>query len=659
MAKGKILVVDDEIYIVHILDFSLGMEGYEVVTALDGEQALEKARAETAGPHRARHHDAEARRLRDLQDAQGRRGHAGHPGDPAVGEGPQRRPEDRLRGGSGRLHHEAVQPAQAGRAHQRDPRPDATPSACRPRLRQSFHTELGPALRPRCSPPCGRDPPARAGLRRPSCAALDLAAHARFAHVALPLPLRQTFVYRVPDRSRRASRPARQVQVPFRGRPRRGFVVALDERSPTRRRARPRRRARRRRCSSPHLLALARWIADYYLAPLGEVLARGAARRARRASRGAARGAARPRTRCSRSRCPSASRSPRSSARRVRGGRGGGARGRVRADPAPRRDRRAARPRSTCAPPRRRARRAGRRWCWCPRSRSARRWSRAFRRRFGGRDRRAPLLPLGRRAARATGSWRGAARSTSWWARARRCSRRCRALGLDRRRRGARARLQAERAAALPRPRHRGAARADARHPGGARLGHAEPRVARERGARQVRARSRCRDRVDGRPLPRDARGRPAPRGRRERCCRAPLRAALGERLERGEQAMLFLNRRGHSHHIAVPRVRLRAGVPALRHRAHAPRRRRATWRCHYCDHERAARAPLCPSARRRCCASPARARSAPSASCAAAFPAARVLRLDTDVARAARGPREVARRVRARARPTCCSARR
>ena len=46
MAKGRILVVDDEIYIVHILDFSLGMEGYEVLTALDGEQALEKARNE-------------------------------------------------------------------------------------------------------------------------------------------------------------------------------------------------------------------------------------------------------------------------------------------------------------------------------------------------------------------------------------------------------------------------------------------------------------------------------------------------------------------------------------------------------------------------------------------------------------------------------------
>ena len=46
MSKGKILVVDDEIYIVHILDFSLGMEGYDVVTALDGEQALEKVKSE-------------------------------------------------------------------------------------------------------------------------------------------------------------------------------------------------------------------------------------------------------------------------------------------------------------------------------------------------------------------------------------------------------------------------------------------------------------------------------------------------------------------------------------------------------------------------------------------------------------------------------------
>jgi CheY-like chemotaxis protein len=41
----KILVVDDEI-ILHILDFSLGAEGCEVITAADGEEALQKARTE-------------------------------------------------------------------------------------------------------------------------------------------------------------------------------------------------------------------------------------------------------------------------------------------------------------------------------------------------------------------------------------------------------------------------------------------------------------------------------------------------------------------------------------------------------------------------------------------------------------------------------------
>ncbi|MFN0149907.1 MAG: response regulator transcription factor [bacterium] len=44
--KGKVLVVDDEIYILHILDFSLNAEGYEVITAEDGEAAIEKAQKE-------------------------------------------------------------------------------------------------------------------------------------------------------------------------------------------------------------------------------------------------------------------------------------------------------------------------------------------------------------------------------------------------------------------------------------------------------------------------------------------------------------------------------------------------------------------------------------------------------------------------------------
>jgi len=43
MNKGKILVVDDEIYILQILEFSLGAEGFEVITANNGELAVEKA----------------------------------------------------------------------------------------------------------------------------------------------------------------------------------------------------------------------------------------------------------------------------------------------------------------------------------------------------------------------------------------------------------------------------------------------------------------------------------------------------------------------------------------------------------------------------------------------------------------------------------------
>lgn len=42
MRSLKILVVDDEVYIVHILEFSLLMEGYEVITADNGQKALQQ-----------------------------------------------------------------------------------------------------------------------------------------------------------------------------------------------------------------------------------------------------------------------------------------------------------------------------------------------------------------------------------------------------------------------------------------------------------------------------------------------------------------------------------------------------------------------------------------------------------------------------------------
>lgn len=44
MKKGRVLVVDDEAYILNILDFSLGAEGFDVVTATNGEEAVNRAR---------------------------------------------------------------------------------------------------------------------------------------------------------------------------------------------------------------------------------------------------------------------------------------------------------------------------------------------------------------------------------------------------------------------------------------------------------------------------------------------------------------------------------------------------------------------------------------------------------------------------------------
>jgi len=46
VSKGKILVVDDEVNITQILEFSIGAEGYEVIAAQNGEEAIDKARRE-------------------------------------------------------------------------------------------------------------------------------------------------------------------------------------------------------------------------------------------------------------------------------------------------------------------------------------------------------------------------------------------------------------------------------------------------------------------------------------------------------------------------------------------------------------------------------------------------------------------------------------
>lgn len=44
--KNTVLIVDDEAYILNILDFSLDSEGFRVISAANGEEALHKATEE-------------------------------------------------------------------------------------------------------------------------------------------------------------------------------------------------------------------------------------------------------------------------------------------------------------------------------------------------------------------------------------------------------------------------------------------------------------------------------------------------------------------------------------------------------------------------------------------------------------------------------------
>ena len=94
----------------------------------------------------------------------------------------------------------------------------------------------------------------------------------RFCEVALPVPLRTTFTYEVPESLAELVAPGTRVVVPFRNRALVGVVLELANRAPERTKVKP--------ISEvldpipalpPKLLELGRWVADYYVAPIGEV----------------------------------------------------------------------------------------------------------------------------------------------------------------------------------------------------------------------------------------------------------------------------------------------------------------------------------------------------------------------------------------------------
>lgn len=93
-----------------------------------------------------------------------------------------------------------------------------------------------------------------------------------YCDVSLPVPLDRTFTYRLPETLRHRVRRGCRVIVPFGARKLTGVVTEAHNRQPEM----ATRDALRLVDSEPvfpdELLALARWIAEYYCAPLGEVL---------------------------------------------------------------------------------------------------------------------------------------------------------------------------------------------------------------------------------------------------------------------------------------------------------------------------------------------------------------------------------------------------
>jgi len=93
-----------------------------------------------------------------------------------------------------------------------------------------------------------------------------------FCHVALPVPLRTTFTYAVPEPLRGAVQPGSRALVPFRQKALVGVVTECVTNAPEGTKIREVTRVLDfRPALTPKLIELAQWIANYYLAPIGEV----------------------------------------------------------------------------------------------------------------------------------------------------------------------------------------------------------------------------------------------------------------------------------------------------------------------------------------------------------------------------------------------------
>src|SRR5713101_541182 len=95
---------------------------------------------------------------------------------------------------------------------------------------------------------------------------------APLCNVALPVPLRTTFTYAIPEQLRDSAHPGSRVLVPFRKKSLVGVVVDFADSGPQGTKVREITRVLDLvPALTPKLIELAQWIAGYYLAPVGEV----------------------------------------------------------------------------------------------------------------------------------------------------------------------------------------------------------------------------------------------------------------------------------------------------------------------------------------------------------------------------------------------------
>jgi primosomal protein N' (replication factor Y) len=93
-----------------------------------------------------------------------------------------------------------------------------------------------------------------------------------YCDVSLPVPLDRPFTYRLPATLRHRVKPGCRVLVPFGSRKLTGFVLEAHENEPEAAAREVLRLIDEEPVLDPELILLGRWVANYYCAPLGEVL---------------------------------------------------------------------------------------------------------------------------------------------------------------------------------------------------------------------------------------------------------------------------------------------------------------------------------------------------------------------------------------------------